>query len=65
MMINEELTKEEIKQLLRECEDGLLFLGYKDGDGVVFKYAPEILALVLHAAEQHARFTYTEGDRSQ
>lgn len=50
----ENLTKEEIKELLRECYEGSLHLCYREeDDAVTIRYAPEILTAILHAAAKH------------
>lgn len=58
MRVTEGLTKEEIKELLRECYDGNLHLCYReDADGVTIRYASEVLTALLHAAAKHVEIT--------
>jgi hypothetical protein len=58
MIVTEGITKEEIKELLRECYEGNLHLYYmEDADGVKIRFASEVLTALLHAAAKHVELT--------
>lgn len=58
MRVTEGLTREEIKELIRECYEGHLHLCYREeGDDISIKYASEVLTAILHAAAKHVELT--------